>query len=180
MKDENLQASGIRLNVEIKARSDRHNDIRDILNRRNARRIGLDHQIDTYFKVSEGRLKLREGNIENSLIYYNRSNQAGPKRSDVLLYKLSPDPALKSVLSASNGVLVVVDKQREIWFDANVKLHLDAVQGLGTFVEIEAIDTDGTISEDQLHKQCDTWIQLLSIQPEDLIDRSYSDLLLEA
>ena len=179
MSDENLLASGIRLNVEIKARSDRHDTIRELLIGRNARRVGLDHQIDTYFNVSEGRLKLREGNIENSLIFYQRSNQAGPKRSDVLLYKLAPDPALKEVLSAANGVLVVVDKQREIWFDDNVKLHLDVVQGLGTFVEIEAIDSDGSHSEDALREQCEVWIKMLGIVLDDLVERSYSDLLLE-
>ncbi len=173
-------AGGVRLNIEIKARSDRHDHIRAILRSKNARQVGLDHQIDTYFNVSEGRLKLREGNIENSLIFYSRSNQAGPKRSDVVLYKLVPDPALKEVLSASNGVLVVVDKQREIWFVENVKLHLDVVHELGTFVEIEAIDADGSHTEYALREQCDAWIELLGIQPEDLIDRSYSDLLMDA
>ena len=176
--DPNLLDSGIRLNVEIKARSARHVQIKALLVQRNARRVGLDHQIDTYFRVQEGRLKLREGSIENSLIYYSRSNQAGPKRSDVLLYKLAPDPALKNVLTASNGVLVVVDKQREIWFDGNVKLHLDTVNGLGTFVEIEAIDADGSRSEESLRQQCDKWIQLLEIEKDDLVEVSYSDLLM--
>jgi adenylate cyclase class 2 len=182
MSDENLQASGARLNIEIKARSTHHDKIRSILASRKARRVGVDHQIDTYFKVSVAdgsRLKLREGNIENSLIFYQRSNQEGPKRSDVLLVRLSPDPALKNVLAASNGILVVVDKSREIWFDGNVKLHLDTVEDLGTFVEIEAIDADGTYSVAQLETQCHDFMRLFGIESGDLVDRSYSDLLLE-
>jgi len=182
MSDDNLQSSGIRLNIEIKARSTNHEGIRSILASRQARRVGEDHQVDTYFNVptAEGaRLKLREGTIENSLIFYQRSNQEGPKRSDVLLVRLSPDPALKDVLAASNGVLVVVDKRREIWFDGNVKLHLDVVEGLGTFVEIEAIDADGTFTVPRLEEQCHTFMELFGIVSEDLVDRSYSDLLLQ-
>lgn len=179
MSDNNLQASGVRLNIEIKASSDDHDSIRRVLSERGARHVGEDHQVDTYFNVPAGRLKLREGTIENSLIYYKRSDQAGPKRSDVLLVRLQPDPNLKDLLSASNGVKVVVDKRREIWFDDNVKIHLDRVESLGTFVEIEAIDADGTHSAETLEEQCTFFMDLFHIQAHDLIERSYSDLLLE-
>lgn len=72
---------------------------------------------------------------------------------------------------------MVVEKRREIWFDANVKFHLDTVQGLGTFVEIEAIDTDGSISEAVLEEQCRFFMDLFAIAPADLVERSYSDLM---
>ena len=181
MPDENRQEgsdSGVRLNIEIKASSRQDEAIRKVLTSRGARFAGEDHQVDTYFNVSSGRLKLRKGNIENSLIYYNRSDQAGPKRSDVLLVR-QPDPVLKGLLTASNGVKVVVDKRREIWYDGNVKIHLDRVEGLGTFVEIEAIDSDGTYSEERLLEQCTQFMELFAVQPRDLIERSYSDLILE-
>lgn len=105
----------------------------------------------------------------------------------MVLARVEPNLALKAVLQASNGVKVVVDKQREIWFDENVKLHLDEVVGLGTFVEIEAVgsnDADlglGELKEltDSLDKQCRHFLQLFGILEVDLIDRSYSDLLLE-
>jgi adenylate cyclase, class 2 len=90
-----------------------------------------------------------------------------------------PDPVLKGLLTASNGVKVVVDKRREIWYDGNVKIHLDRVEGLGTFVEIEAIDSDGTYSEERLLEQCTQFMELFAVQPRDLIERSYSDLILE-
>ena len=65
------------INIEIKARSNNQDRIRDILKSKNADFKGIDHQIDTYFNVPKGRLKLREGNIENNLIFYERKNQAG-------------------------------------------------------------------------------------------------------
>jgi len=69
----------LHVNIEIKARSKEQGKIRDILRLRNADFKGTDRQIDTYFKANSGRLKLREGNIENYLIHYNRADQEGPK-----------------------------------------------------------------------------------------------------
>lgn len=166
------------LNVEIKARSTRLDAIRTLLRSWKAREVGMDHQVDTYFHCETGRLKLREGNIEHSLIHYRRSDQAGPKRSEVSLYHPTErDPHLKEVLSQSNGIWKVVDKQREIFFVDNVKVHLDTVKELGTFVEIEAIDTDGSISEAKLREQCEQMMAAFQIQERDLLEQSYSDML---
>ena len=171
------EGGGARLNVEIKARATDHRFVRRILEERMARRVGEDRQTDTYFNVPEGRLKLREGNIENTLIFYRRTNMAGPKKSEVLLYRVDPDPDLKEVLTASLGVKVVVAKRREIWFDGNVKIHLDDVDGLGLFLEIEAIDSDGSRDEAELTMQCRHFMDLFEISEQDLIEISYSDLL---
>ena len=167
------------LNVEIKARCEDHGAVRRALESVGARREGLDHQVDTYFRVPSGRFKLREGRIENSLIYYRRDNREGPKRSEVTLARVDPASGLGPALRAGLEVLVVVDKQREIWFADNVKLHLDDVVGLGRFVEIEAIDRDGSLGEVRLREQCEHFMDLLGIREGDLVDRSYSDLLLE-
>ena len=167
------------LNVEIMAHCNRPNKIEQLLLNKNARYIGLDHQIDTYFKVANGRLKLREGNIENNLIHYHRSNQAGPKQSVVTLYKSQPDSSLKIILEKANGVLVVVDKKRKIFFIQNVKFHIDEVNNLGSFVEIEAIDEYGDIGIEKLNEQCQFYLQYLSIEAKDLVAISYSDLLLD-
>lgn len=166
------------LNVEIKARSSQIKTVRRLLENQVARFVGVDHQIDTYFKVPHGRLKLRQGNIENALIHYARSNQAGPKKSEVLLYQSPTTANLKEVLEAALDKLVVVDKMREIYFIENVKFHLDKVQELGTFVEIEAIDQDGSIGEEKLWEQCNYYLQLFQIPETDLVSYSYSDLLL--
>lgn len=165
-------------NVEIKARCGDHGPIRTHLENRSARFVGEDRQVDTYFRVARGRLKLREGNIEHALIFYDRADQAGPKRSDVSLYHPDPGSPLKSILIQANGILTVVDKRREIYFIDNVKFHLDRVEGLGTFVEIEAIDRDETIGEERLHAQCRHYLDLFEIPEDALLSVSYSDLLL--
>ncbi|MFH1455391.1 MAG: CYTH domain-containing protein [archaeon] len=86
---------------------------------------------------------------------------------------------MKEILTKALGILVVIDKQREIYFIDNVKFHIDIVEDLGTFVEIEAIDNDGTIGKDKLLEQCHFFLDLFKISQEDLISVSYSDLLLQ-
>ena len=138
---------------------------------------GIDHQIDTYFNVSKGRLKLREGNIENSLINYDREDSFDSKLSDIILYHHQPSKALKNILIQQLGVKTVVDKQRKIYFIDNVKFHFDQVQGLGTFIEVEAIDHANSFSVEQLKEQCDKYFEFFELKPSQLIDKSYSDLI---
>ncbi len=166
------------LNVEIKARCDNPEKIRSILKEHNARFIGIDNQVDTYFSVPQGRLKLRQGNIENNLIFYNRANTSEPKSSEVILYSSQHPALLKRILSAALGVKVEVKKQREIYFIENVKFHIDIVEGLGSFVEIEAQDADGSHSEQELWEQCNYYMHLFGIESKQLISVSYSDMLL--
>ena len=170
-----------RLNVEIKARCDRPEQVRDVLRRLGADFRGLDRQVDTYFCCPRGRLKLRQGDIENALIHYERADEAGPKTARVLLYRLgdrAEADALKEILAAALGVRIVVAKQREIYFVANVKFHVDHVGSLGRFVEIEAIDdADGLLGRDALCAQCRRYMALLSIRPADLLEGSYSDMV---
>ena len=165
-------------NVEIKAHCSDLERIRKILEDKNADYKGMDHQIDTYFNVNNGRLKLREGNIENNLIHYFREDKEGPKQSNVILYKSKPESTLKNALTTALGVLVVIDKQREIYFLDNVKFHVDTVKNLGNFIEIEAIGTDGNYTKEELLSQCEHYLQVFGINEDDLISVSYSDLLL--
>ena len=167
------------LNIEIKAHCSDPDFVRRTLKQRNAIYKGEDHQIDTYFNCTQGRLKLREGNIEHHLIHYDREDQAGPKQSMVTLYRPQPDSTLKELLTKSLGTLVIVDKKREIYFIDNVKFHIDQVEKLGAFVEIEVIDSTGKIGKDKLKKQCEDYIELLRIQFTDLIECSYSDMILQ-
>ncbi|HET7152676.1 MAG TPA: class IV adenylate cyclase [Candidatus Kapabacteria bacterium] len=165
-------------NIELKARCSDPAAIERILIEQNADAIGTDHQIDTYFKVSTGRLKLREGNIENALIHYERENTSGPKKANFTLYKSDPHSFLKNILETALGVLAVVDKQRKIFFIGNVKFHVDEVRGLGCFIEIEAIDKTGELGDQKLTEQCTHYKDLLGIQNADLISLSYSDMVL--
>ena len=167
------------VNFEFKAKASDITVLELKLQTLNPRFIGEDNQVDTYFNVATGRLKLREGNIENSLIYYERTNSAGAKQSDILLYQHKADASLKEILIKTLGVKVVVDKKRKIYFIGNVKFHFDVVEGLGTFVEVEAIDTDGSIGVEKLQQQCSHYAAFFNILPADYIAFSYSDMLME-
>jgi predicted adenylyl cyclase CyaB len=166
------------INIEIKARCGDPQRVRERLLARHAEFRGVDRQIDTYFRTPRGRLKLREGQIENALVYYERGDQEGPKQSSVSLVPLAPHFGLKQILTDALGVLVVVEKRREIYFIENVKFHLDVVSGLGSFVEIEAIDLYGSYGREKLLAQCQEFLDFLEIAAQDLIAVSYSDLLL--
>jgi adenylate cyclase, class 2 len=166
------------VNVEFKARTPSLSAAEQKLLLFSPKFMGEDNQTDTYFNVSLGRLKLREGNIENALIHYQRENSANAKQSDVILYRCSPDKALKQILTKSLGVKVVVNKKRKIYFIDNVKFHFDIVTGLGSFIEVEAIDTAGERGTEELRKQCDKYAAILDIGPADYISESYSDMLI--
>lgn len=166
-------------NYEFKAKVENLEKYENKLRSLNPVFKGLDHQIDTYFNVQKGRLKLREGNIENALINYDREDLANSKKSDIILYKHAPDIALKNILTHQLGVKVVVDKKRKIYFIENVKFHFDLVENLGAFIEVEAIDESGRFTLDELKVQCDKYFDFFELSTNDLIDKSYSDLVLE-
>ncbi len=169
------------MNIEIKVRVDDIPVLRKKLIDMGAAGTGVDTQTDTYFRVAAGRLKIRRGTIENCIVFYERRDEAGSRRCDYLLRKYPPGDeslsALLDILAASLGILVVVRKRREILYLENIKLHLDRVDGLGDFFEIEAVDTGG-ISEDRLRKQCDDLLAALGIDGG-FIPGSYSDMLLD-
>jgi adenylate cyclase class 2 len=167
------------INIEIKAKCFHPEKVEAFLLSNGARFVGLDHQKDTYFHVPLGRLKLRQGNIENTLIFYKRPDHDGPKQSDFFLSKIADGPATEQLLEKALGSKVVVDKNRKIFYIDNVKFHLDEVPGLGSFVEIEAgnlIDPSKTI--DDLRTQCDLYMKAFDIAESDLIQHSYSDMIL--
>jgi adenylate cyclase, class 2 len=166
------------INIEFKAKATDIDVLEQKLKNLNPSYIGIDEQKDTYYNVQKGRLKLREGNIENALIWYDRQNIQGAKQSDILLYKHAPDEALKHILQTLHGVKVIVHKKRKIYFVDNVKIHFDEVNELGTFIEVEAIDKDGTIGIEKLQKQCNDFIQFFGVQQNDFMELSYSDLLM--
>lgn len=166
------------INIEIKARTEKAAQIRQYLTNKGAEFRGIDRQTDTYFNVSNGRLKLREGNIENNLIWYQRNNQPGPKQSDFLLTPVSDAATLKQSLSNALGIKVIVVKKREIYFIGNVKFHIDQLEGLGSFVEVEASNKTEDLPVEKLQEQCEYYRVAFEIKDEDLLQYSYSDMLL--
>lgn len=166
------------VNIEIKAKCLRHDMVEAFLLDQGGLFKGTDFQKDIYFNVASGRLKLRRGNIENYLIYYNREDQKGPKQSDFTLVPVTDSHRLEQLLAQALGIKVIVEKTRKIYFLDNVKIHLDDVPGLGTFVEIEAGNMqDTTIPVDVLREQCLRLIAALGIDERDLLENSYSDML---
>jgi adenylate cyclase class IV len=105
-----------------------------------ARRVGVLKQIDTYFKVPDGRLKRRECEGEpTEYIFYHRLNRSRPKLSHFTIY--SEEEARARFGTRDLPVWVVVNKSRDLWMYAGVRLHLDQVEGLGNFFEAEALVT---------------------------------------
>ncbi len=165
-----------RLNFEFKARLADEPRVREQLKRLHARFIGTDHQIDTYFNVPGGRLKVREGRIENALIFYRRNNAPRARQSAVEITLLPRPNSLRAILARALGTLAVVDKRREIYFVKNVKIHLDRVRQLGRFLEVEAISRTGNVKK--IRSQARQFQELFGVAPKDIVPESYSDMIL--
>lgn len=166
------------INIEIKARTKQHGTIREILTSQGAEFRGTEDQTDTYFKVQNGRLKLRQGKSERSLISYQRKNTPGVRQSEFSIYSTENPELLYSMLSETVGVLVEVSKTREVYYIDNVKFHLDNVKGLRTFVEIEASNMYADKPVEELRRQCEKYVSLFGISEDEHVGVSYSDLLL--
>ena len=164
------------VNYEFKARIKDEQRVRDALKTLNARSIGTDHQVDTYFRVPAGRLKVREGRLENALIFYRRSNARRARQSAVEMMLLPRRNSLRAILARALATLAVVDKRREIYFVKNVKIHLDRVRQLGKFLEVEAISRTGDVKK--IRSQARHFQQLFGITAKDIVADSYSDLIL--
>lgn len=167
-------------NVEIKARCNDPEKIERILLENGADFKGIDNQTDTYFNVKNGRLKLRQGNIENSLIFYSRQNQKGPKQSKFRLFQTQNLDEILPLLEDSLGILTIVKKTRKIFYIDFIKFHIDHLEGLGSFVEIEVGDLEEKMMVEDLENICNHYIQLFAISPDDLINQSYSDMILDS
>jgi homotetrameric cytidine deaminase len=141
---------------------------------------GLIRQRDTYFRVPRGRLKLREEEPGGAtLIAYERPDAAAERVSDYRLVPVSEPGALREALAAVNGVLAVVDKRRHLLMWDTVRIHLDGVSGLGTFVELEAVAEPGSdLSRERA--QVAQLRELLDIRDDALREGSYADALLAA
>ena len=163
--------------ITIKARCHDPAKVETILLEQGAAYVGLDVQTDTYYEAEYGKLKHRQGNIENVLIHYNRTITGEAKQTEVLLYLKNPGPETIDQICGGQKELARVKKLRKIYFIENVKFHIDYLEELGHFVEIEAIDLDGSLGTDMLQQQCSYYKELLQIEEEDLVTAAYSELL---
>jgi len=166
--------------IEIKAKCENLSIIREKLKKLGAKKIGVFKQVDTYFNVKKGRLKIREVRELNKskIVYYLRPDVKGPKRSDIIILELDKKYAneLKKVLAKAVGVKIVVRKLREIYKYLGAQIHLDEVEDLGYFVEIE-LPIPSANSFESYKNIVKSIIKELGISEQDLIEGSYSDLL---
>jgi adenylate cyclase len=134
-------------------------------------------QEDTFFRVADGRLKLRvfaDGTGE--LIFYQRPDAEGPKESRYLRTPL-PEPApLRESLAAAWGEIGRVVKRRTLYLVGRTRIHLDEVEGLGRFMELELILADGERPEDA-EAEARGLMQALGVAEGDLVEGAYLDLL---
>jgi len=136
-------------------------------------------QADTYFNVPVGRLKLREFADESNpgqLIFYARSDQSEPRPSDYHILEVTEPAALKDVLALALGVKAVVKKNRSVYLFGNVRIHLDEVAGLGTFLELEAVLDEDHVEEDAV-VSLKGLMRKFSITEKDLLGVSYCELV---
>ena len=167
----------MRRNIELKARCDDLSAARQGARSAGAIEQRLLIQTDTYFHCRNGRLKLRQIEAEKSeLIWYARADSAETRSSDYILTPISDSPDMLAALSAALGVRITVRKRRELWLYQNVRIHLDEVDGAGSFVEFEAVigsDADEAAAPAQIEHLC----VAMNIFKKDLVSQSYSDLL---
>src|SRR5262245_27986622 len=125
-------------NVEYKAELRDIGLARTICRAVGARRMATLDQTDTYFRVPDARLKKRETvGLETQYVFYQRRSGAGPKVSKYVLY--TEPEALERFGTTPLPVWVIVKKKRELYALENVRIHLDTVERLGTFLEFEAV-----------------------------------------
>ena len=138
---------------------------------------GLLSQLDTYFQVPRGRLKLREQSPGDAqLIAYERADDRGNRESNYRIVAV-PDPAeMKAVLAATLGVRVEVRKERHLYLFEGVRIHLDEVEGLGAFIEFEGVAT-AERSADAYEPMLVDLRRQFGIADADLLAVSYSDLV---
>jgi predicted adenylyl cyclase CyaB len=166
-------------NIEIKARARTFDDIRARAEALSDTPVQVLPQEDTFFEAAHGRLKLRvRPGTTAQLIHYERADQDGPKRSDYQIFETSDPESLKTTLALALGIRGVVRKTRYLYMVGQTRVHLDDVEGLGQFVELEVVmrpdqpDADGQAIAQQLMTQ-------LGVTEADLLEGAYMDLIEE-
>lgn len=134
-------------------------------------------QDDTFFRCETGRLKLRRfSNSDGELIFYRRTNQSGPKESFYIRTPTTSPDTLRDSLSLAYGQAGRVIKHRTLYLAGRTRIHLDRVEGLGHFLELEVVLEEHEPTEvgiNEAHKLMDQ----LGIEPSQLIETAYVDLL---
>jgi adenylate cyclase class IV len=164
-------------NVEIKARAEDLADVRRRALAAGARPTATLDQVDTFFHVPSGRLKLREtADGRGELIFYHRPDATGPSRSDYAIVPTGSPGPLRALLGDALGSRGVVAKRRELLLLGQTRIHLDEVRGLGSFVELEVVlrEEQTTRDGEEIAREI---LDRLGISAAALVAGAYVDLL---
>ncbi len=164
-------------NVELKFRVPALEPVRQAALAAGSQIQGVLRQTDTYFHCSRGRLKLRQTEGQGTqLIWYDRPDRADARRSDYLLVPVQDAAALRDALAHALGVRAVVVKERELHVWGQVRIHLDLVSGLGSFVELEAVLLPAQ-PESFGHDWLAELVERLGLADGSRVAESYGDML---
>jgi len=165
-------------NIEIKAHARAFLDIKARAEKLSDTPVEVIPQEDIFFNVPQGRLKLRIlGPDDNAqLIYYTRPDQEGPKRSDYHIAYTSDPENLKRVLELAYGFRGVVKKTRYLYLVGQTRVHLDDVEGLGQFMELEVVMKEGQ-SDAEGQEIAEDLMTSLGLERGDLLEGAYMDLI---
>jgi len=164
-------------NIEIKARVDDFEALRARAESLSDTPLEIIPQEDTFFNTEKGRLKLRLLTPNRGyLIYYERPDQDGPKRSDYHLAETRDPENLKIALSLALGVRGVVRKTRYLYMAGQTRIHLDDVEGLGHFMELEVVLHEGQ-SDAEGQATAEDLMRRLGVREDALLEGAYMDLI---
>ena len=165
-------------NLEIKSKCKDFKKIKLAIKRINAKYNGILNQTDTYFPVKKGRLKMRVINNKHyELICYHRANRKNERYSNYEIVNFKNGKEVLSLLSRSLNILCTIKKKRELYIYENVRIHLDTVQKLGKFIELEIVCRTKR-DENEVHRKMNFLKREFRITGNNLVSVSYSDLLL--
>jgi predicted adenylyl cyclase CyaB len=163
-------------NLEAKFRLSNHADAEARATELGYTRRAVLHQRDTFFRVANGKLKMREENGSAVLIFYHRDESGPLMLSNYEIVKVADPPRTLRILAVALGPIAVVEKVRTLMMRDNVRLHLDQVARLGDYGEIEAVIADGDDPE-QSRSAVNEILAALGVEKPDLIDVSYFEML---
>lgn len=162
-------------NFEIKVKIEDKNVILCAINNTEAVYVNKMHHIDYYFNVGIFKEKIREiDKSEIQQISYSRVETSGRKESKYEIKSITQKE--KNILLKQNEVLCTIDKERKLWIYKNTRIHLDKVNYLGYFLELETVIKN--ISNEEGKKEFNEVIDLLKVNEKDTVAYSYSDLIL--
>jgi predicted adenylyl cyclase CyaB len=163
-------------NIEIKARARNFEEIKSRAEKLSDVPVQVIRQEDTFFNTPQGRLKLRVLADHAQLIYYTRPNQEGPKRSDYHITRSNDPENLRHVLELAYGIRGVVKKMRYLYLVGQTRVHLDDVENLGQFMELEVVIEEGQSDADG-QAIAEGLMSSLGVERADLLNGAYMDLL---